>query len=400
MLAHNTEYEIKTPNGYETFSGIQKLENRKTVCLVLDNGVSIDVTLNHKVKTPLGFIEITRLYEGDVIITESGPQKIVRVIANIQNEDVYDILDAGKDNCYYTNGILSHNCEFIGSTNTLIHPAKLRSLVFKNPIRSEGKLDIYEDPVPDHTYVMTVDVSEGQNLDYSAYSMIDVTEIPYRQVAKFKDNTVQPFLLPTLIYTTARKYNDAFVLVEINSIGLQVSDILHFELAYENIVKIELRGRQGQQFSPGFKKRIGYGLKQSVQTKKIGCANLKTLVESDKLIINDSDTIMELTTFSADKQSFKAEDGNNDDLAMTLVNFGWLTSQRYFKENIKNDIRIALQEEQLKIMDADISPFIIDDGMDEGLDLDKEKDLWVVDRQSRYVFDNITWETLSNKHKL
>ena len=290
--------------------------------------------------------------------------------------------------------------EFIGSTNTLINPVKLRSMVFLNPIKSEEKLDIYEEPLPDHTYVMSVDVSEGQNLDYSAYSIVDVTNIPYKQVAKFRDNKIQPLLLPTKLYTAAQRYNEAFILVEINSIGLQVSDILHFELAYENIIKIELKGRQGQQMSTGFKKRIAYGLKQSVQTKKIGCANLKTLVESDKLILNDADTIMELTTFSSSKQSFAAEEGNNDDLAMTLVNFGWLTGQRYFKENIKNDIRKTLQEEQLHIMDSDITPFAIDDGLSDNLDLDKDKDLWVLDRQSQYTFDNIDWETLSNKHRL
>jgi len=290
--------------------------------------------------------------------------------------------------------------EFIGSTNTLINPVKLRSLVFKTPIRSEGKLDIYEDPIPEHTYVMTVDVSEGQNLDYSTYSIIDVTQIPYRQVAKFKDNTIQPMLFPSILYSIGHRYNEAFILVEINTIGLQVSDILHYELAYENIIKIELKGRQGQQYSGGFKKRLAFGLRQSVQTKKIGCANLKTLVESDKLILNDADTIMELTTFSANKQSFAAEEGNNDDLAMTLVNFGWLTGQRYFKENIKNDIRKTLQAEQLQITDADITPFAIDDGLNDDLDLGRERDLWVVDKQNRYIFDNVDWDTLSNKHKL
>ena len=290
--------------------------------------------------------------------------------------------------------------EFIGSTNTLINPVKLRSLVFKTPIRSEGKLDIYEDPIPEHTYVMTVDVSEGQNLDYSTYSIIDVTQIPYRQVAKFKDNTIQPMLFPSILYSIGHRYNEAFILVEINTIGLQVSDILHYELAYENIIKIELKGRQGQQYTGGFKKRLAFGLKQSVQTKKIGCANLKTLVESDKLILNDADTIMELTTFSASKQSFAAEEGNNDDLAMTLVNFGWLTGQRYFKENIKNDIRKTLQAEQLQITDADITPFAIDDGLNDDLDLSRERDLWVVDKQNRYIFDNVDWDTLSNKHKL
>ena len=298
-------------------------------------------------------------------------------------------------------------CEFIGSTNTLIHPLKLRSLVWHNPIRKDmgDSFHIFKDPESNHTYVMTVDVAEGLGLDYSTFSVIDVTSFPYRQVAKYRNNKIQPLIFPTLILQAARLYNDAFVLIEINSIGLQVADILHFELAYENLVKIELKGKQGQQHTPGFKKKIAYGLKTSKQTKAIGCANLKTLVESDKLILIDYDTIQELMTFSADKQSFKAEEGNNDDLAMTLVHFGWLTSQRYFKENINNDIRSALQQEQLNIMDQDIVPFgIVDNGVDDPFEKENElrdiKEAWVNSRQKTSVFDNLEWDTLTNTHRL
>ena len=298
-------------------------------------------------------------------------------------------------------------CEFIGSTNTLIHPLKLRSLVWHNPIRKDmgDSFHIFKDPESNHTYVMTVDVAEGLGLDYSTFSVIDVTSFPYRQVAKYRNNKIQPLIFPTLILQAARLYNDAFVLIEINSIGLQVADILHFELAYENLVKIELKGKQGQQHTPGFKKKIAYGLKTSKQTKAIGCANLKTLVESDKLILIDYDTIQELMTFSADKQSFKAEEGNNDDLAMTLVHFGWLTSQRYFKENINNDIRSALQQEQLNIMDQDIVPFgIVDNGVDDPFEKENElrdiKEAWVNSRQKTNVFDNLEWDILTNTHRL
>lgn len=285
-------------------------------------------------------------------------------------------------------------CEFVGSTNTLIHPVKLRSLVWHNPIDFDGCLKVYKRPEPDRTYCMTVDVAEGQNLDYSTFSIIDVTEIPYRQVATYRNNKITPFLFPTIIVQTAKIYNEAFILVEINSIGLQVSDIIHFELAYENLIKIEMKGKQGQQQTPGFKKRIAYGLKTSNQTKMIGCSNLKTLIESDKLIINDEQTIMELTTFSADKKTFKAEEGNNDDLVMTLVHFGWLSAQKYFKENINNDIRKVLQQEQLNIMDTDITPLpIIDDGLnDPDYEVDEFGNVWFDDRSKRYPWDDLNWK--------
>lgn len=295
-------------------------------------------------------------------------------------------------------------CLFIGSTNTLIHPVKLRSLVWHDPIRKDMSdcFHIHKDPEPNHTYCMTVDVAEGLNQDYSTFSIIDVSQFPYRQVAKYRNNKIAPLLLPTVVIQAARMYNDAFVLVEINSIGLQVSDILHFEFAYENLIKIEMKGKQGQQHTPGFKKRIAYGIKTNKQTKAIGCANLKTLIESDKLIINDYDTIQELITFSSNRQSFKAEEGNNDDLAMTLVHFGWLTSQRYFKENINNDIRQSLQLEQMNIMDQDIVPFgIIDNGLDDFDDpMMDAKERWVNVRKTSNPFDQIEWDILTNKHRL
>jgi hypothetical protein len=285
-------------------------------------------------------------------------------------------------------------CEFIGSTNTLIHPVKLRSLVWYDPIAYEGNLRFYKKPEPGRTYCMTVDVAEGQGLDYSTFSIIDVSEIPYKVVATFRDNKISPFLFPTIIVQTAKIYNEAFILVEINSIGLQVSDIIHFELAYENLIKIEMKGKQGQQQSPGFKKKIAFGLKTTNQTKMIGCTNLKTLIENDKLIVNDELTINEMMTFSADKKTFKAEEGTNDDLVMTLVHFGWLTGQKYFRENIQNDIRSTLQKEILDVMDQDIAPFgIIDNGIDDPVDKDASGDLWYEDRNRMYPFDDLNWKS-------
>lgn len=283
-------------------------------------------------------------------------------------------------------------CEFIGSTNTLIHPTKLRSLVWHDPIRVDGCLRIYKEPEPGRTYTMTVDVSEGQNLDYSTFSIIDVTEIPYRVVATYRNNKIEPLLFPTVIVQTAKIYNEAFVLVEINSIGLQVSDIIHYELAYENLIKIEMKGKQGQQQTPGYKKKIAFGLKQSTPTKMIGCTNFKTLIENDKLIVNDETTINEMMTFSADKKTFKAEEGNNDDLVMTLVNFGWLTGQKYFKENINNDIRKVLQQENLKIMEDDVTPLpIIDDGRSPNYEIDDRGTIWFEDINKMYPWGDLKW---------
>lgn len=279
-----------------------------------------------------------------------------------------------------------YEVEFLGSTNTLIRGDKLKALTWKSPLHRDmgDKLDIYREPEEGHVYTLTVDVSEGKNLDYSTFHVIDVTSLPYRQVAKYRNNTITPYLFPTVIHQIAKKYNEAFVLVEINSIGLQVADTLHYELAYENLIKIEQKGKQGQQHSPGYKKKISFGLKISPQTKMIGCANLKTLIEADKLILCDKDTIEELKKFSQDKNTFKAEPGANDDLAMGLVHFGWLTGQRYFKENINNNVREEIQKEMMDLMDSDILPApVIDDGLKRrGVMMDGE--LWVPDNLSTF----------------
>ena len=287
-------------------------------------------------------------------------------------------------------------CHFLGSTNTLINGAKLSSLHWKEPIRRMECLDIFEEPIPKHTYVITVDVSEGQGQDYSAFSIFDVTQIPYVQVAKYRNNEISPMLYPAVIYSAAKKYNEAFVLVEINSIGLQVADILHHELNYENLLKFQTKGKQGTQASSGFaagKNKLAFGLKITAQSKNIGCANLKTLVENDKLILNDEDTITELFSFSANKKSFMAEEGRTDDLAMTLVHFEWLTAQKLFKETVSNDIRYVLQKEQQYLNDVDNVPFgFIDNGIDNFEEQDANGDIWRSDREQLYPFDNLNYD--------
>lgn len=283
------------------------------------------------------------------------------------------------------------NTEFLGSSNTLINGAKLATLHWKEPIARNECIDIFEEPIPKHTYVLTADVSEGQGLDYSTFSIFDVTEIPYRQVAKYRNNEISPMVFPAVIYSAATRYNQAFVLIEINSIGLQVADILHYELEYENLLKFQVKGKQGTQASSGFaagKNKLAFGLKITNQSKMIGCANLKTLVENDKLILNDEDTITELFSFSANKKTFMAEEGSNDDLAMTLVHFGWLTAQKLFKETVSNDIRYALQKEISYLEDVNNVPFgFIDNGIDDPFpEKDTQGDRWLTtDKEGLYI---------------
>ena len=250
-----------------------------------------------------------------------------------------------------------HECEFIGSQNTLISPTKLKELSYSTPLSKTQCLSIYEEPHPDKIYMITVDCSHGQGLDYSTFSVFDCTQFPYKQVCTYRDKSIDPTIFPTYIYNAAKKYNDAFVLVENNDIGAAIVNSLHADLEYENIFSTLSMGRGGQQISSGFKKGAKLGVRTTSALKKVACANLKSLVENNKLLIRDFDTISELNTFVADKQSFSAEEGSNDDMVMTLVLFSWLNNQPLFKDLTNVDIRKKLFEQQLNSIQEQLLPF-------------------------------------------
>jgi hypothetical protein len=270
--------------------------------------------------------------------------------------------------------------EFLGSMHTLVAPEKLKCLVYRTPefINNEG-LRIYQRPIPDHKYIMVVDTARGQGQDYHAFSVVDVSCIPYRVVATFRNNMLAPMLYPNAIYPIARQYNNAYTLVEINDIGGQVADILHDELEYDNIIYVSMQGRKGQVVNGGFgaKGSSINGVKTSTAVKRIGCSILKNLIEDTKLIVEDFNTVDELTTFVAKGDSFEAEDNHHDDLAMTLVLFSWLTTQAYFKSITGSDIRKDLYEEQIKNLEEEMTPFgFVDDGDAPAAIVDNHGTVW------------------------
>jgi len=258
-------------------------------------------------------------------------------------------------------------CEFLGSIDTLIAPSKLRTLAYQAPIRSNAGLDVYKNPVEGHTYFLTADVSRGTSNDYSAYIVFDVSEMPYKIVAKYKDNEIKPLLFPTKIHEVAKAYNQAFVLVEINDIGESVANTLQFDLEYENMVMASMRGRAGQVMGGGFSGgRAQLGVRTTKAVKKVGCSNLKQLIEDNKLIIEDIDCINELSTFIVKGSSFEADVGANDDLVACLFLFSWASDQTYFKELTDMDVRQTMMAEQADALEQDMAPFgFIIDGLEE-----------------------------------
>ena len=283
-------------------------------------------------------------------------------------------------------------CEFLGSVDTLINASKLRNLVYEDPIKKNKGLDIYEDPIPEHNYMITVDVARGIGNDYSAFVVVDITAFPYKVVAKYRNNEIKPMLFPSVIEPVAKAYNHAWILVEINDIGDQIASILHYDLEYDNILMCSQRGRAGQIVGTGFSGKKSYlGIRMTAAVKKLGCSNLRTLIEDDKLLTNDYEIISEMTTFIQKSSTFMAEEGCNDDLVMCLVIFAWLVAQPYFKEMTNDDIRKRIYEEQEDQIEADMSPFgFITTGLEDNSSFtDPNGDTWHFDEYGdrSYMWD-------------
>ena len=272
-------------------------------------------------------------------------------------------------------------CEFLGSVNTLISPAKIKTMAYLNPIKTSGSIEMFEAPIKDHTYVATVDVSRGVDKDYSAFIVFDVTKMPFKVVAIYKNNEIKPFVFPNVIEQVCKGYNHAHILTEVNDIGQQIAEALQFEIEYDNILMTTQKGRAGQVLGAMFSGRgSSLGVRMTKQIKRIGCANLKTLVEGDKLIINSFKIIEEMSTFAKRGQSWQAEEGANDDLMMCLVIFGWLSNQGYFKELTNQNARQQMYAEQQKLIEEDMSPFgFVDDGINAGEEetIDEYGDRWI-----------------------
>ena len=282
-------------------------------------------------------------------------------------------------------------CEFLGSVDTLIAPSKLRNLVYENPRTSNAGLDVYVEPEQKHDYLMTVDVARGVEKDYSAFVVVDISKFPHKVVAKYRNNEVKPMLFPSIIYDVARSYNEAFILCEVNDIGDQVASIINYDLEYENLLMCSMRGRAGQVVGQGFSgKKTQLGVKMSKTVKKVGSLNLKTIIETDKLLFSDYNILSELTTFIQKNNSFEAEEGCNDDLAMCLVIYAWLVQQDYFKELTDQDVRKRLYDEQKNQIEQDMSPFgFMSDGLEDDSFVDAEGDRWKVDE---YGDRSFMWE--------
>ena len=277
-------------------------------------------------------------------------------------------------------------CKFLGSSLTLIAADTIAQMSPIRPIYSKDGLDVFEKAEKDHSYVIVADTAKGVGGDYSAFTIIDCTTMPYKVVGKYRDNEISPLLYPSIIYKVAKDFNNAYVMIEIN-VSEQVATILHEEYEYENIIFVN-RTTQGQVVTGGFGAgKSQFGVVTDRKIKRIGCSNFKSLVEEKKLLIHDADIISEISTFIERQNTYKADEGYHDDLVMTLVLFSWLTTNTYFKELTNINIRKELYEKRIEFIEQEVTPFgIIDDGTQEETYVDSSGQVWQHDERYKSDF--------------
>ena len=307
---------------------------------VISSGVSTKVIIT---STRNGVNNMfNKLYEGAV--QKTNQFKPFRV-------DWWDVPgrdDAWKEMTISNTSLLQFNQEFgneiIGAGNTLISPETLIGLIAKDPIGVSGNTRVFTDVIEDHNYIMTVDVSQGRGQDYSTFTIIDISEEPFKQVCVFQDNMVSPLLFPDVIYKYACHYNEAYVVIENNDSGQIVCNGLYYELEYENL------------YLESMIKLEGIGVRMTTKTKRIGCSNIKDIIEQGKLDVVDAETIIEISSFVGKGKSYQADHNGNDDLMMNLVLFGWFTSTGFFQEATDLNMKNLLYKEKAKQIEDDMIP--------------------------------------------
>lgn len=351
MFVPNTTYELLTPSGFRGFAGIQCLRRRVLRVYADEETPILVASASHQIHTPRGYLTLDALELGEELTTTDGTTKrVTRIEDEAYEHTVYDPIDV-EGFAYQTNDVVSHNCSFQGSANTLIPAYKLSQMAYHSPVEVRGDLKIYAKPIradaenASHVYLATVDVSQGQEQDYSVISVFDASVTPFRQVAVYRKNNISPQLFAPVIRDVARHYCNAFVLVEINDVGLTVADMLHSELEYENLIYIRSHPKRGQMMGGSFNPKSRLGIRMTQATKRIGCAGLRAMIEKDQLVLTDYDTIHELTTFVLSGSKYEASPGKHDDTVMTLVLLGWLTGQQGFEDYIGLSMRKALMNQ-------------------------------------------------------
>lgn len=340
----NNEILIKNGNGeYVNFRGVRKTIHPNYLQLTLTSGNIIRCSLNHQFiiddKVKLAF----EINEGDRL----SPTECVFYCEFITEEiELYDPVEVNDTHSFYhDNDIISHNCDFIGSSQTLISSDVLLGLQARDPIKTWHDTRYYDEPVPGHSYIMTVDVSKGRGQDYSTFTVFDVTDNTFTMSCVYRSNIISPLMFPEYIMRAAKAYNNALVVIENNDAGQVVCNSLYYDYEYDNT------------FVSSAVKNNGIGVTMTKRVKRIGCSNLKDLIERGRLQICDCDCINELSAFEPKGDSYAASGSMHDDLVMNMVLFAWFVSTDVFNSMTDHSLKDLLYSEKIREMEEDLPPF-------------------------------------------
>lgn len=329
----NTKVIItSTPKGFEMFHKFWK------EATVDKDDNPIDTTLETPIPGKNGYVAIETRWNDIPGRDEEWKNLILGTISQEQFDQEY-------------------NCAFLGSSGTLISGVHLSRMVYRKPILTRQYTNVYYKPEKDRQYVAVVDTSRGVGADHNVCSVFDVTETPFKQALIIRSNQIAPQHFPEYIASACKAYNDAPVLVETNDNGQQIADALHFDLDVDSVLMTSSNAKKGQTISGGYGANARRGVKTSTAVKRIGCSTLKALIENNVLLIEDFETIQELSSFVSKGNSYEAEAGKHDDIVATLFLFAWLTTQRYFKELTNKDARGQMASDHASAMEEELAPF-------------------------------------------
>lgn len=356
MLVNN-DYEILTPDGsFQFFDGIQISKHQVSLHLEFTDGSTLVCSEGHKLKLITGeFIEAEWIDDNCIL---HGNKRLKYKEYRKDEISLYDPINVGTKHEYVANKISHHNCEFQGSTGTLISGFVLKSMKWRKPEidATVPGLSIYERPMEGRVYSLIADTAHGKGQDFSAFLVVDIAAVPYRVVAKYMNNTIPPVVFPSIIQKIGKYYNDAYVLIENNDIGSQILQSLFDDYEYDNLLSsIVIKKQLTLNWAVGNKKGER-GVRTTRATKRIGCQLLKGMIESYKIKIEDFDIIMQLSTFINKGDTFQAEDGSHDDLVMCLVLFAWMSNQKFFADMCNTNIRRKLYEDQMAQIEDEMLP--------------------------------------------
>lgn len=342
-----TNIQILTPNGFKNFDGVKRYWHDQSLRFCFDDGSSLKTALDHKF-----IIGGFKVFAKDIVVDQNIGKRVSSIEIINEGEYFYDPVNVGDGRIYSHDGsLVSHNT-FHGTGNTLIAADVLLGMKAEVPIYIQDSVKVYTKPVRDHTYVMFVDVAKGRGQDYSTFNIVDVSVNPFKQVATYRDNRISPLLYPDVIYKYAKTYNECWVVIESNDAGQVVCNGLYYDLEYENM------------YIESALKADALGVNMNKKIKRIGCSNMKDLIEQRKLELVDADTILEMSTFVATGTSYEASSGNHDDLVMNFVMMGWFATTPLFTDMADVNVKDLMFAERARQIEDDLVPFgIIDDGL-------------------------------------